>query len=256
MRPATRLLAAVRSARTLEPGTPTGLTGLATHPSPRSTLIFLYSSILSKLEQVPEHSIYRQATAALTNKRLAIVEAVRPAGFDRWESRMAHELAELTGNMSEEQRAKLFQYKGRTFVPAKMWEPPVDLRKLEWDGEILWSRSFGPQSQEDADRDLKAFQVKNELEQQRHTTVEQEPLLTVSQQVDRGYCVTETDTDLCYRIEELEEKIGAGLIEEVIQVAEGENKLVDTMIENKVWEDLTEKAPEGQWSYFERQPQS
>jgi len=32
----------------------------------------------------------------------------------------------------------------------------------------------------------------------------------------------------------LEQKIGAGLIEEVIQVAEGENKLVDIMIENKV----------------------
>jgi NADH dehydrogenase (ubiquinone) 1 alpha subcomplex subunit 5 len=32
----------------------------------------------------------------------------------------------------------------------------------------------------------------------------------------------------------LEQKIGAGLIEEVIQVAEGEHKLVDTMIKNKV----------------------
>lgn len=36
------------------------------------------------------------------------------------------------------------------------------------------------------------------------------------------------------RIEELENKIGAGLIEEVIQVAEGELKLVDTMIQGKV----------------------
>lgn len=37
-----------------------------------------------------------------------------------------------------------------------------------------------------------------------------------------------------HRIEELENKIGAGLIEEVIQVAEGELKLVDTMIQGKV----------------------
>jgi NADH dehydrogenase (ubiquinone) 1 alpha subcomplex subunit 5 len=44
------------------------------------------------------------------------------------------------------------------------------------------------------------------------------------------------------------------LIEEVIQVAEGENLLADVMVNNKVWEDLTEKAPEGQWSYFERAP--
>ena len=36
------------------------------------------------------------------------------------------------------------------------------------------------------------------------------------------------------RIEEIENKIGAGLIEEVIQVAEGELSLVDTMIKSKV----------------------
>jgi len=36
------------------------------------------------------------------------------------------------------------------------------------------------------------------------------------------------------RIESLEDKIGAGLIEEVIQVAEGELKLVDTMVQAKV----------------------
>ena len=37
-----------------------------------------------------------------------------------------------------------------------------------------------------------------------------------------------------YRIEELENKIGAGLIEEVVQVAENELKLVEVMKENKV----------------------
>ncbi len=36
------------------------------------------------------------------------------------------------------------------------------------------------------------------------------------------------------RISALENKIGAGLIEEVIQVAEGELKLVDTMVQAKV----------------------
>lgn len=40
-------------------------------------------------------------------------------------------------------------------------------------------------------------------------------------------------TSLVCRISELETKIGAGLIEEVIQVAEGELKLVDTMIKAK-----------------------
>ena len=37
------------------------------------------------------------------------------------------------------------------------------------------------------------------------------------------------------RVQEIEEKIGGGLLEEVIQVAEGERRLVDTMIENKVY---------------------
>jgi len=41
-------------------------------------------------------------------------------------------------------------------------------------------------------------------------------------------------TDMLNRIRDLEEKIGAGLIEEVIQVAQGENKLADIMIENRV----------------------
>ena len=37
-----------------------------------------------------------------------------------------------------------------------------------------------------------------------------------------------------YRVHELEQQIGAGLIEEVIQVAEGELRLLDTMEKAKV----------------------
>jgi len=54
------------------------------------------------------------------------------------------------------------------------------------------------------------------------------------------------------QISEIEDKIGAGLIEEIIQVAQGELRLVETMKEAKVWEELEEKAPEGQWEYFAR----
>lgn len=73
------------------------------------------------------------------------------------------------------------------------------------------------------------------------------------------------------RVQEVEEKIGAGLLEEVIEVAEGEMRLVDVMIKNQVyvggvlredgtgnangayrWEQLEEQSPPGQWSYFER----
>ena len=38
-----------------------------------------------------------------------------------------------------------------------------------------------------------------------------------------------------YRIEDVEHKIGAGLIEEVIQVAEGELHLADVMLSAKVY---------------------
>jgi hypothetical protein len=48
------------------------------------------------------------------------------------------------------------------------------------------------------------------------------------------HCVGDQLTDMLNRVRDLEEKIGAGLIEEVIQVAEGENKLVDIMVENRV----------------------
>ncbi|KAL9113017.1 MAG: hypothetical protein Q9227_002882 [Pyrenula ochraceoflavens] len=54
------------------------------------------------------------------------------------------------------------------------------------------------------------------------------------------------------QLAEVENKIGAGLIEEVIQVAEGELKLVKEMTESTPWEPLVEKPPEGQWYYFER----
>lgn len=73
------------------------------------------------------------------------------------------------------------------------------------------------------------------------------------------------------RVEELENKIGAGLIEEVIQVAESELHLVDIMKKSQAyvvppplslvgfsltfnprWESLEEKPQEGQWVYFER----
>jgi hypothetical protein len=42
-----------------------------------------------------------------------------------------------------------------------------------------------------------------------------------------------------HRVSDLETKIGAGLIEEVIQVAEGEMKLVDVMVKSKAYVSLS-----------------
>ena len=60
-----------------------------------------------------------------------------------------------------------------------------------------------------------------------------EPVVTDWGQIDGR--LTGANCPVSYsRISEIEEKIGAGLLEEVIQVAEGELKLVDTMAEHKV----------------------
>jgi len=114
----------------------------------------------------------------------------------------------------------------------------IDEREVEWDDEPVVEPTLeGPRS--DAELAKEQAQIdkfsKTENERQRfRLKLDPEPLLTRDQ------------------IEGIENKIEGGLIEEVIQVAQGELKLVDTMIESKAWESLTEQAPEGQWSYFER----
>ncbi|KAF9930159.1 hypothetical protein FBU30_000827 [Linnemannia zychae] len=52
----------------------TGIYGLPVHPNPRPQLISLYNDTLKTLEQIPTHAVYRQATAALTQHRLNIVQ--------------------------------------------------------------------------------------------------------------------------------------------------------------------------------------
>ncbi|KAF9576224.1 ndufa5, NADH-ubiquinone oxidoreductase subunit [Mortierella alpina] len=52
----------------------TGIYGLPVHPDPRPQLITLYNDTLKTLEKFPEYAVYRQATAALTNHRLSVVQ--------------------------------------------------------------------------------------------------------------------------------------------------------------------------------------
>ena len=89
MRSTGRLFATVKSAsKYLEANTPTGLTGLPTHPHPRSALIYNYRTTLNKLTQIPPSSVYRQSTEALTKQRLKIVEETIPEGFDAYLERV------------------------------------------------------------------------------------------------------------------------------------------------------------------------
>jgi len=65
-------------ARYLEPGMPTGLTGLFTRQTPRATLLSIYGATLEKLKTIPEASVYRQSVEALTKHRMEIVKTVVP----------------------------------------------------------------------------------------------------------------------------------------------------------------------------------
>ncbi|OLL24179.1 putative NADH dehydrogenase [ubiquinone] 1 alpha subcomplex subunit 5, mitochondrial [Neolecta irregularis DAH-3] len=53
-------------------------------------------------------------------------------------------------------------------------------------------------------------------------------------------------------VEEIEKKLGSGLIEELIHQAQDELYLIGKMEEWKPWEELEAPAPDGQWEYFER----
>jgi NADH dehydrogenase (ubiquinone) 1 alpha subcomplex subunit 5 len=144
MRASLRLFAAVRpAARYLEAGTPTGLTGVPTHASPRSTLLYLYTSTLDKLKAVPEHSVYRQSVEAVTKHRMSLVEAVVPPGYDEWADK-AHKLLEQHPdqfNSNEEgssvagARTIKVERGGQAFVVRQIPEKE-DQRYAEWDGEV------------------------------------------------------------------------------------------------------------------------
>ncbi|KAL2267491.1 hypothetical protein VTJ83DRAFT_4768 [Remersonia thermophila] len=243
MRATFRLFAAVRpaAARYLEPGTPTGLTGLYTHPSPRSALLYLYKTTLEKLQGVPEHSVYRQSVEAVTKHRLSLVEGVVPAGYDEWAER-ARKLLEQHpdqfsgrhGDRVSGARAIRVDRGGDAFVVRHVPQK-ADIRDEEWDGEVDEGPELeGSRTLEEKQDLVHIFERADINDVEQEIPWEPEPQLTADQ------------------VAELEEKIGAGLIEEVIQVAEGELKLVDVMIQAKPWEPLEEQPREGQWTYFER----
>ncbi|KAM0276224.1 hypothetical protein ACHAQH_006947 [Verticillium albo-atrum] len=242
MRQTIRLLANVQKARYLEPGTPTGLTGLWTHNSPRSALLYLYGSTLDRLKEMPESSLYRQSVEALTKHRLALVEAAVPPGYEEWNAENKDLSQKLGGNPEkfrvasgrvDGSEARVVKLGDKTFVVRKQHEEG-DIRLEEWDGEA----DEGPGSEglrTEAERaDQTVLAERRDLRAEEPLQWKEEPQLTADQ------------------ITELEIKIGAGLIEEVIQVAEGELGLVGTMVKSRVWEDLEEKPVEGQWTAFER----
>lgn len=232
MRPALRLLARVGQGRFLEGGAPTGLTGLLTSHTPRPHLVYLYSATLDKLKALPESSVYRQSTEALTRRRLELVRNAVPEGYEEWKQR--------AGKQIEQDGEKIVASAGEIRVMgdnAYILDTAEDMEAdtPAWEGEESEAQAEGPRHESERnDNQKNAIAGETPRVPDHIVKLEAEPALTAQQ------------------ISALENQIGAGLIEEVIAVAEGELKLVDSMAKNAVWDDLEEQAPEGQWTYFER----
>lgn len=55
----------------------TNIAGIDVHPAPLSALQKTYDSTLSILKTLPEDSVYRQATTAVTQHRLSILQSIQ-----------------------------------------------------------------------------------------------------------------------------------------------------------------------------------
>ena len=239
MRPTLRLLASIqKGAQYLEPGTPTGLAGLLTAASPRHRLLFLYNDTLTKLQRLPEHSVYRQSTEALTRHRLSIIERTVPSGLQEWEGSVKQKvddhLREVDGMLKTIRSLK--DAENTHAQPGDMFTPRAP---LDQEAQTVKSQSEGPRTPGDV------AEVQRNVGAGREMGVgnEPEPRLTPEQAIEvgsafRARLIEEEMTEPPFTIEQVtkvENEIGAGLIEEVIAVAEGERSLVDTMLENEVY---------------------
>lgn len=187
MRATLRLFAAVRpAARYLEAGTPTGLTGVYTHASPRSTLLYLYTSTLDKLQAVPEHSVYRQSVEALTKHRMALVEAAVPPGYAEWAERAQKLLAEhpdeftVASETVSGATAIKVERGGQAFVVRHIPQEE-DMRYQEWDGELDEGPELEGSRTAEEREDLKHIFERRDLGDVEQVQWEPEPQLTADQ---------------------------------------------------------------------------
>lgn len=191
MRRTLRLLANVKPARYLEAGNPTGLTGLFTHSSPRSTLLFLYSTTLERLQRFPASSLYRKSVEAQTKHRMAIVQAAEPPGYSEWAQRAQKIIEEHPEEFDIAASAKRDGFKtaaiisGSSLFVSRTVPQPKDVRYQEWDGE----RDEGEGNEGlrgTEEREIPSFEAlynRQPLETPRKFKWEPEPQITADQYV-------------------------------------------------------------------------
>lgn len=178
MKASLRLLANVKPGRYLEAGNPTGLTGLFTHASPRSTLLYLYGATLDRLKAMPEHSVYRQSTEAVTKNRMKIMRSIKPGGYDEWAERAEKKIKENPDVFKPGTSRHVLDYAdGSAFVETSAVNESDD---LEWDGEKGKPTLEGTRSSEEGAVNARATQ---QIKQDQGDPVkwESEPQLDASQ---------------------------------------------------------------------------
>lgn len=181
MRPTARVFA-----RYLEAGTPTGLTGLWTHATPRSTLLYLYGTTLSKLQNIPETSMYRQSVEAVTKHRMSLVEQLVPPGYEEWAVR-AKELVSknssqfrVASGRVDGSEARTVKIGDKVFVVGRKHEEG-DIRLEEWNGEVNEGPEYEGIRTAAEREDQVVWAERKPLENHEQVEWEDEPQLTADQ---------------------------------------------------------------------------
>lgn len=282
MRPTFRVLA-----RYLEQGTPTGLTGLWTHGTPRSTLLYLYGSTLNKLQAFPEKSLYRQSVEAVTKHRMELVEKTVPPGYNKWAAK-ARELVSknpeqfrVASGRVDGSEARTVRFGDRVFVVGAKHEEG-DVRVEEWDGEEDEGGELEGIRTSEERKDQVIWAERKPLEDHEKVEWEDEPQLTADQ-CEAQLLVHGVATMAADKVSAQDPRAGAGhgcwshrggdsggrgraeasrydaKIKGVstrwpagTALAVGHGSPEHAADLRPSWEDLEEQPAQGQWEYFDR----
>ena len=150
------MFATVKSAaKYLEAGTPTGLTGLITHPCPRPALLYTYRTTLDRLAQIPANSVYRQSVEALTKQRMSVVESHKPAGYDEWLGRITKQIE------AHPEAYKQYMEKDGTLSARMITSRPGVI----WDGQAKRGDFLPEGANNQREADAKAVAIEEELKE-------------------------------------------------------------------------------------------
>ena len=146
---------------------------------------------------------------------MSIIEDAKPAGLEEWQQRVG-ELVEKHPDALR--KVKVLNGEGYNVVfmeqkPDQSWRTEDDFLNSPYKQK---ANLEGPRDEEDVAGRGPELARDRVAEEASRVHIESEPSLSVEQ------------------VQDVEKRIGAGLIEEVIEVAEGEKRCVEVMWEGKV----------------------